>query len=68
MPSPDTPQSFDLKNFQSEFAQALENPQNALQKLVEALQQNPDRIDEILQATKAALKAVADSAIKSPTT
>lgn len=59
MPPSEAPQPFDLENFQAEFTQALENPQNALQKLVEALQQNPDFINEILQATKAALKAAA---------
>lgn len=62
------PKPFDLENFQAEFTQALENPQDALQKLVEALQQSPDLINEILQAAKAALQTAADSAAKSPTT
>lgn len=60
MPASETSQPFNLGNFQAEFTQALENPQNALRKMADAVQQNPDRVDEILKAASAALKAAAE--------
>lgn len=60
MPTSEVQQPFDLADFQAEFTQALEDPQNALRKMVDAVQQNPSIVDEILKAASAALKAAAE--------